>query len=84
MVDHDHKTQEWRGLLCAGCNSALGHAKDDIRALLAMAAYLWRHSNGIPTTSRYTLFAQADILLEYLDSIDFDVTVLRGRQPRAA
>lgn len=27
-VDHDHKTGEFRGFLCVGCNIALGHLQE--------------------------------------------------------
>ena len=41
-VDHDHATGEVRGLLCSGCNHAIGHAKDDPARLRQMADYLER------------------------------------------
>ena len=39
-VDHDHVTQEIRGLLCHGCNTTLGQVKDSPAALRAAAEYL--------------------------------------------
>lgn len=41
-VDHEHKTGLVRGLLCWGCNAALGKLKDDIELLQNAAAYLAR------------------------------------------
>jgi hypothetical protein len=39
-VDHCHKTGVVRGLLCAGCNTALGKFHDDPKMLLRAAKYL--------------------------------------------
>lgn len=42
-VDHCHKTDKVRGLLCFSCNSALGLAKDDCNLLKRMIKYLKKH-----------------------------------------
>ncbi len=39
-VDHDHETDEVRGLLCRSCNIGLGHLQDDYEIILAAADYL--------------------------------------------
>ena len=43
-TDHDHRqtTRPWRvrGILCQGCNKALGHVKDDPDRLRMLVAYL--------------------------------------------
>lgn len=39
-VDHCHKTNKIRGLLCHKCNLGLGHFKDNIELLLIAIEYL--------------------------------------------
>lgn len=39
-VDHDHVTGQVRGLLCHGCNVAIGHFGDDVEVLLSAVRYL--------------------------------------------
>ena len=39
-VDHDHKTNKVRGLLCTYCNSGLGHFKDSVKFLQRARHYL--------------------------------------------
>lgn len=41
-VDHDHTTQTVRGLLCYGCNLALGFLEKRVHLLPKMFAYLSR------------------------------------------
>lgn len=40
FVDHDHKTNAVRGLLCSDCNFGLGNFKDSKKLLLSAAKYL--------------------------------------------
>lgn len=42
-VDHDHSTGAVRGLLCNGCNTALGRVSDSIEKLNGLIAYLERN-----------------------------------------
>lgn len=41
-TDHDHQTKAIRGILCHGCNTALGLFKDSTERLRAAAEYLVR------------------------------------------
>jgi hypothetical protein len=45
-IDHDHESGEVRGLLCRGCNLALGYLKDDVDRLRSAVRYLERASAG--------------------------------------
>lgn len=44
VVDHDHKTKKFRGILCNSCNLILGHAKDSPNRLHNLACYLRERS----------------------------------------
>ena len=44
-IDHDHKTNEVRGLLCNVCNRAIGLLRDDPDLIKRAAEYL---INGVP------------------------------------
>lgn len=41
-IDHDHLSGKVRGLLCTGCNLALGHVKENTERLQALISYLNR------------------------------------------
>jgi hypothetical protein len=40
FVDHNHKTNKVRGLLCSGCNKGLGYFKDSPKLLGKAIKYL--------------------------------------------
>ncbi|MGX6608461.1 endonuclease domain-containing protein [Micromonosporaceae bacterium Da 78-11] len=42
VVDHSHDSPRVRGLLCFGCNYAIGHFRDDELTLRAALLYLAR------------------------------------------
>jgi hypothetical protein len=41
-IDHCHETGIVRGLLCANCNTGLGHFKDDTQSLQSAIEYLFK------------------------------------------
>jgi hypothetical protein len=47
VVDHNHKTNRVRNLLCIKCNVILGLVNDDEELLFALIEYLKRHSEKI-------------------------------------
>ena len=42
MIDHNHDNGKVRGILCLGCNTAIGYLKDDPEIAKALADYLER------------------------------------------
>lgn len=44
-IDHDHTTNELRGLLCSGCNLGIGHLKDSADLCQKAANYLTKCLN---------------------------------------
>jgi hypothetical protein len=44
-VDHSHKTGKIRGILCSGCNTAIGLLKENPEICIAAAEYLRKHEN---------------------------------------
>ena len=44
VIDHDHMTMQFRGLIHVRCNNLLGLAKDDPRRLEQAIAYLRKHN----------------------------------------
>lgn len=45
-VDHNHDTNEIRGLLCAGCNTAAGWLEDSPERAIRLAIYLNNSGTG--------------------------------------
>ena len=42
-LDHDHRTNRIRGLICMNCNTALGKVGDDVERLKKLINYLKRN-----------------------------------------
>lgn len=46
-LDHDHATNEIRGLLCSGCNTALGWLEDSPERITKLARYIRKGGLGV-------------------------------------
>ena len=44
FVDHCHKTDKIRGLLCNGCNAGLGQLKEDTKIMQKLIEYVKEHN----------------------------------------
>lgn len=53
-IDHDHKTNCRRGLLCYRCNMFLGHVKDNIEILESAIRYLCKYADLTPENKMTT------------------------------
>ena len=51
IIDHDHKTDEFRGWICDSCNTGIGKLGDNIEGVLNAIRYLERIRDGIPHPS---------------------------------
>lgn len=40
LIDHNHKTKKFRGILCTKCNALLGFVKDNFKILKSAIIYL--------------------------------------------
>ena len=52
FIDHNHSTNENRGLLCSQCNTLLGMSKDSISILESAIEYLKLTESQLPQPSR--------------------------------
>lgn len=52
-ADHDHKTGEFRGFLCAPCNFGLGFFRDSVERMRSAIRYLEDHSRREPRKREY-------------------------------
>jgi hypothetical protein len=43
-IDHCHRTKKVRGVLCSGCNQALGNIGESILRLQALVIYVEKHN----------------------------------------
>jgi hypothetical protein len=48
-IDHDHSTGMIRGILCSGCNLAVGHANENPTILRALADYIEKAGRYSPS-----------------------------------
>jgi len=75
-VDHNHTTGEVRGLLCAGCNTALGGFKDDVEIMKSAIHYIQGHNDGFENKELLTAALQE--ALTKIDALETRITALEG------
>lgn len=75
-VDHDHLTGEVRGLLCAGCNTALGGFKDDVNIMKNAIHYIQGHNDGFE--NRPLLTAALQEALTKIEALEARITALEA------
>jgi hypothetical protein len=63
-VDHDHATNEVRGLLCFNCNQALGNVRDRAQVLESLADYL--AVAGYRRVPKRAYLPPVDVVIEYV------------------
>ena len=51
-IDHCHDTGKVRGVICSGCNLALGHARDNVEILKSMITYLQKSQQDAITKTK--------------------------------
>lgn len=73
-VDHDHETGEIRGLLCVGCNNALGQFHDDSRLLTRAICYIGDDLLPFTEERELTAFARTRAA-ELRNALDFRAPV---------
>lgn len=70
-VDHNHLTEDVRGLLCGYCNSTLAYARDSEENLLAALNYLRLHR---PVIDKFSLHSEALAWLRFGRKMPWVVT----------
>jgi hypothetical protein len=71
-IDHCHATNVLRGVLCRGCNTALGHMHDNPENLRKLADYIEKNAGGFIFSSGKTVSCK--IKLTNPDSADASAT----------
>lgn len=54
VIDHDHETGLFRGILCNRCNLLIGSAEEKVLILASAIRYLEDHSNGVNPATQIT------------------------------
>ena len=66
-IDHRHKTDKVRGVLCFNCNASLGHVNDNQTRLAKLIEYLAKHQNGASDIRKAIHYLELLLELQYQD-----------------